>query len=188
MPNPHRSDIYARFLPFPMASVVMSEPMIAAAGNVYRCALAIAAAYWLGGCREIPTGIIHLASLARMALPHISTIKPALEATLAEILPPLKTQYDAARKTAAHRKALANMASSIAAQKKRERYRDGKSISGGENPARIQPVKMPPWQGDPHTDERQRRDVGTRQTTAQTAHGKSGSHGLLRDTSVSVRK
>jgi hypothetical protein len=185
-PNP-----YARLLPFPVGPVMLAPSMITAEGGIYRSALVLAFAYWLSGCRSLPRDTTSLAALARVPAGNLVPKRAELDAILAELLPLLSAEYDAAYKSRAHRQALAKLASDAAQARRGCDRRDGKSFTPPSRPARIQPVKIAPYGGSGRTDMKARRDAIDRDKPPSSLPGASsrvGSQGLLSDAPASVRK
>jgi hypothetical protein len=183
------SNPYARILPFPVGPVLLSEAMVTAEGRIYRAALAICFAYWLSGCRPIPTDPTALGMLARLPQSHMTALKPALDAVLSELLPMLAAEYATRRESATMRKRIAQIANAESVRVRRAAKRNANDLPAPSGPtppqARIQPVKAPPWDGGTQTDMRAYREVKARVAASQRRASDRGStSGLLSDGST----
>lgn len=162
---------FAHIMPFPAFPVVSAPSMIAAPAGIYRSALVLSFAYWLSGCRPLPTDTTSLAALARVPAGNLVPSRPLLDATLAELLPMLAAEYDRQFKSQKHRIALAKYASARGLAVRRANKRSEKS----HEPQIPQPISAPrlhPVQAPPHrnarVDMQARQQATERQYTAAT--------------------
>jgi hypothetical protein len=193
------ADPYAHILPFPVGPIMLSPAMITAEGGVYRAALALSFAYWLSGCRPLPRDKSALASLIRLPQSRIGPMQSRLQATLAEILPILAAEYDAAFKSRAHRTAIAQLGQRAMVASRKAAKAHANDLQPISRPARISPVKAPPYRGDGRTDMQARkasidRETASAATASPAIEGMKSlplhahrAAGLLSD-SVTVRK
>lgn len=157
---------YAHLLPMPLAPLLTCPAMMTASGPVYRAAVCIAVTYWLAGCRALPTDTYSLASMVRIPHNHLTPVRPALDATLAELLPELDRAHEIAAERKANRVHMAKVANAA-----RNRNRPPKEIRPAIDlpTPRLQPVKAAKFAGTGRTDMQARADAIDRQQPVRPA-------------------
>ena len=173
---PKNADLYAHILPVPVGPILMSQALVVAEGKVYRTVMLLAFWYWISGCRDLPDNPSSIAALARVPVSNIIPIKSKIDAALAEILPPLKAQYERAHKTKATRAAMALWANEHSPTR-------AKRTAQAIEPQRFQPHKAKPYAGDERTDNAARSAV-TQRSASASRHGS----GLLSEANITPRK
>jgi hypothetical protein len=183
-------DLTSKLLPMPLAPILLCQPLMVASGGIYRTVVCLALAYWVSGCRDLPDDTSSLATFARMPTGNYVSIKSAVDAILADLLPTLRTEYEARHETRLARKAIAAYATSVSIEARKAKAKpDANHLRGG----RIQPVKAPLYRGDARTDMEARQEAIERDATAArqspaTQHNIAPvRHGLLSDGSPSGR-
>lgn len=156
---------YAHLLPMPLAPLLTCPAMMTASGPVYRAAVCIAVTYWLAGCRALPTDTYSLASMVRIPHNHLTPVRPALDATLAELLPELDRAHAIVTRTKANRVRVAHIAN---AARNRNRPPKENQIANDLPTPRLQPVKAAKFAGSGKTDMQARSEAATRQQPART--------------------
>lgn len=136
-------------LPMPLAPLLLCPALIGAPGAVYRAVMCLAFTYWLSGCRPLPRDPAQLAALVRLSPGHMTPIRSAVDAAMAELFPVLKGEYDARHHSRSAQRAAALHASQVA---RANGFRKGKPISADRPEARIHPVTKPPYAGNGRTD------------------------------------
>jgi hypothetical protein len=169
------ADPYRHILPFPLVQMWLAPAMVCAEGPVFRAAACLCMAYWLSGCRPLPTDTASLATYCRMPHPNLVPIRKSVDAALAELLPMLATQYERAQSMQAIRVANAKIANRASVQSRRNGKRPVNDLPAATNsPARFQPQKAPRYAGDGRTDMAERSAAVHRDAAARLA-----THGLL---------
>lgn len=136
-------------LPMPLAPLLTCPALIGAPGAVYRAVTCLAFTYWLSGCRPLPRDPAQLAALVRLSPGHMTPIRSAVDAAMAELFPVLKAEFDARYHSRSAQRAAALHASQVA---RSNGSRKGKSISADRQEARIHPTKAAPYAGNGRTD------------------------------------
>jgi hypothetical protein len=169
----------------PLHPLLTCGALISADGAVYRAVTCLAVTYWLSGCRPLPDNAQSLSALIRLPQGHMTRMKPAIDAALAELLPMLASEYRRYRETATMRKAIAIAANAESVRVRRAKaQRDANHLPSSPNSPRLQPATIPPRHDDGRTDMRAWRDADKRhKATASVAraHASGSGSGLLSD-------
>lgn len=189
------ADPYAHILPFPIGPVMLAPSMIIADGAVYRATMILAFTYWVSGCRPLPTDRCALASLIRLPQSRIGPMYDRIQAALAELLPMLAAEYDAAFKSRAHRTAIAQLGQRAMVASRKAAKAHANDLQPISRPARISPVKAAPYGGDGRTDMQARQASIDREaaSAATASHAIASRHaaratGLLSESVRAGRK
>jgi hypothetical protein len=123
--------------------LIMHAPVLqTATGATYRTTLTLAAALWLGGCRQLPQDDAGQAAIARMSIGAWREQKPAVLAALAEIQPELREAMRTAELRREYKRRAGRSAQAIL-RARREGHPLGIKPARGDKPATPpQPIRV----------------------------------------------
>jgi hypothetical protein len=144
--------------------VVLQSPALATAGAAALGAtVCLLAAWWRGGCRDMPSSDVARQALARTGLAQWRHVKPVVERALEELLTPLVSLYADRVQIAEKRKQLASKAALAGAAKRRRDAVPGACKKLAPTPGTINPlpVRAAPYQ-NPRADMHALRQLASR--------------------------
>jgi hypothetical protein len=169
------SKLWPRFdPPMPLEPIRSAQSLAVCHGPVYRTAITLAYSYWSSGCRELPTDPSALASIARVAQQHITTMQPELSEALAEICPRLQAAYADA---VARRKERRDNAQKMIAAAAMARHRKRNTLSEGKFNQAAATVPLPtfaPQHVNPRADMHALRQLPSRTQADTGGHSQNG--------------
>jgi hypothetical protein len=144
--------------------VVLQSPALATAGAAaIGATVCLLAAWWRGGCREMPSSDVARQTLARTGLAQWRHVKPVVEQALEELSAPLAAIYADRVQIGEKRKQLASKAALAGAAKRRRSAVPGADKLFAPTPGTINPlpVRAAPYQ-NPRADVHALRQLASR--------------------------